>query len=172
MTSQPGSAALVEPFIRTYGLDAAEFADPADSFRSFNDFFSRALKPAARPIDPAPEAVTFPADGRHLGIQHIGEQEWIYAKGQRLELSSLLGDAGLAQSFAGGALVISRLCPVDYHRFHFACAGEAGTAERCVTSQTSLPSHARRMNAADVRRSRGGRWGWCQTTSTGAGGRP
>jgi phosphatidylserine decarboxylase len=126
--SRPSSAALVEPFVSTYGLDPAEFAEPVDSFRSFNDFFSRALRNGARPIDPDPAAVTFPADGRHLGLAVVGTQDRIYAKGQRLDLASLLGDGELAQAFSGGALVISRLCPVDYHRFHFACAGRASGA--------------------------------------------
>ncbi|MGH8017578.1 MAG: phosphatidylserine decarboxylase, partial [Opitutaceae bacterium] len=126
--SRPASEVLVEPFVRTYGLDAAEFAQPVGSFRSFNDFFSRALRPGARPVDPDPAAVVFPADGRHLGLAAIGRQDRIYAKGQRLDLAGLLGDGGLARAFAGGSVVISRLCPVDYHRFHFSCAGEAGEA--------------------------------------------
>ena len=49
-----------------------------------------------------------------------------YAKGQRFNLASFLGDAALAAKFAGGAMLISRLCPVDYHRFHFPVAGTAG----------------------------------------------
>ncbi len=126
--SRPASAALVGPFVRGYGLDPAEFAQPMESFRSFNDFFSRALRPGARPIDADPASIVFPADGRHLGLAAIGGQDRIYAKGQRLDLAELLGDGELARAFAGGSLVISRLCPVDYHRFHFSCDGRAGGA--------------------------------------------
>jgi phosphatidylserine decarboxylase len=47
-------------------------------------------------------------------------------KGQKLRLPELLGDDGVARRFAGGSLLISRLCPVDYHRFHFPAAGTPG----------------------------------------------
>lgn len=124
--SRPASRSKIAPFIRQYGIDPAEFASPADPFASFNDFFSRKLNPAARPIDPSENAVVFPADGRHLGFPNMGELDAIYAKGQRLSLTELLGDAALAERYSGGALVISRLCPVDYHRFHFPLAGVAG----------------------------------------------
>jgi phosphatidylserine decarboxylase len=119
--SKPESAARVEPFVRKYGLDPADFADPLPSFRSFNEFFFRKLKPAARPIDPAP--VVFPADGRHLGFPDISAIDSFFVKGQTFDLAALLGDAALAARYAKGSLVLSRLCPVDYHRFHFPAAG-------------------------------------------------
>lgn len=123
MDSRP-SAGSIRPFIARYRLDVGEFADAPETFRSFNDFFARRLKPEARPICPDRDAVVFPADGRHLGIQDLGATSRIYAKGQWLDLKQLLGDAPLAQRFAGGTLLISRLCPIDYHRFHFPCAGD------------------------------------------------
>jgi phosphatidylserine decarboxylase len=124
--SRPASAARVEPFIAQYGLDASELDRPADSFATFNEFFSRPLRAGARPIDPDVRSVVFPADGRHLGFARWGTQDRVYAKGQSFDLASLLGDAALGREFAGGALVISRLCPVDYHRFHFPIGGVAG----------------------------------------------
>lgn len=119
--SKPESAARVEPFVRKYGLDPDDFADPLPSFRSFNEFFYRKLKPAARPIDSAP--VVFPADGRHLGFPDISAIDSFFVKGQRFDLAALLDDAALAAKYAKGSLVLSRLCPVDYHRFHFPAAG-------------------------------------------------
>ena len=66
----------------------------------------------------------FPADGRHLGFQDAAETPSIYAKGQTFDLAALLGDAALAvRKYRHGAIVCSRLCPVDYHRFHFPVAG-------------------------------------------------
>jgi phosphatidylserine decarboxylase len=124
--SRPASATRVEPFIAQYGLDASELDRPADSFATFNEFFSRPLRAGARPIDPDVRSVVFPADGRHLGFARWGTQDRVYAKGQSFDLASLLGDAALGREFAGGALVISRLCPVDYHRFHFPIGGVAG----------------------------------------------
>lgn len=119
--SKPESAARVEPFVRKYGLDPDDFADPLPSFRSFNEFFYRKLKPAARPIDFAP--IVFPADGRHLGFPDISKIDSFFVKGQRFDLAELLDDAALAARYAKGTLVLSRLCPVDYHRFHFPATG-------------------------------------------------
>lgn len=121
--SRATSRARIAPFIRNYGLDPAEFADPVDSFRHFNDFFIRRLKPDARPIAADPAAV-FPADGRHFCLPCVEEDTTVFIKGQRFDVAALLGgDPKLAASFQGGALVGSRLCPVDYHRFHFPVAG-------------------------------------------------
>ena len=121
------SRARVEPFIAKYGLDPAEFADVPESFASFNEFFSRKLKPGARPVAADPAAVVFPADGRHLGFQNVAEVPGVFVKGQRFDIPALLGSAELGARYQEGTLVLSRLCPVDYHRFHFPCAGVPGT---------------------------------------------
>lgn len=120
------SAARVAPFIRQYGLDAAEFADAPESFRSFNEFFYRKLKSAARPVDADDACVVFPADGRHLGFERASHIEGVFVKGQKFDLAALLGDDALAAKYADGPLILSRLCPVDYHRFHFPAAGMPG----------------------------------------------
>lgn len=124
--STPRSAARIGPFIAQYGLDVDEFADGPASFRSFNEFFFRKLKPEARPMDPDETSVVFPADGRHLGFAKASAIDSVFVKGQRFNLEQLLGDPVLAARYADGALVLSRLCPVDYHRFHFPVAGTAG----------------------------------------------
>jgi len=124
--TRPASASRIEPFIRQYQLDPAEFAEPASSFQSFNEFFYRRLKSNARPIHPDPSVAVFPADGRHLGIENLATTDGFYVKGQRLDLNQLLDDPALAREFSGGSLILSRLCPVDYHRFHFAVGGRPG----------------------------------------------
>ncbi|MBC2593682.1 phosphatidylserine decarboxylase [Ruficoccus amylovorans] len=124
--SRRASAKKVVPFIRKYGLDIAEMQLPPDHFASFNDFFSRRLKPEARPIDPDPATVVFPADGRHLGFANVAQTDRFYAKGQRMDLAKLLGDRALAGRYEGGSMLISRLCPVDYHRFHYPAEGVPG----------------------------------------------
>lgn len=125
---QPSSKAKIEPFIETFGLDPAEFLDSPDSFPHFNAFFYRKLKPEARPIASRADVV-FPADGRHLGFERASDIDGVFVKGQRFDLGKLFQDDDLAERFAAGSLVISRLCPVDYHRFHFPCAGTPGTAK-------------------------------------------
>lgn len=119
------SGQKVFPFIVQYNLDVEEFAKSAFDFRTFNEFFTRALKPSARPIaEPDnPRLAVFPADGRHLGFQDIDAASGFYVKDGKFTLQELLQDDELARAFAGGSMIISRLCPVDYHRFHFPVAG-------------------------------------------------
>ncbi len=121
------SRTRVQPFIAKYGLDPAEFADAPESYASFNEFFCRKLKPGARPVDADPAAVVFPADGRHLGFQNVAGAPGVFVKGQQFDIPALLGSAELGARYREGTLVLSRLCPVDYHRFHFPCAGTPGT---------------------------------------------
>lgn len=123
-----GSAKEIAPFIKRFGVDAEEFTRAPDSFRSFNEFFHRDLKPEARPLAPGEKTISFPADGRHFLIPDLSRESHLYAKGQRLELGELVGDETLAARFARGSAVLSRLCPTDYHRFHFPLAGECGAA--------------------------------------------
>jgi phosphatidylserine decarboxylase len=122
----PASRAKIAPFLATYGVDTREFADAPDSFRTFNEFFYRKLKPQARPIAPGEDVITLPADGRHLVLPDIAHCADFFIKGTRFDLAALLRDVALTERFAHGSMLISRLCPVDYHRFHFPCAGTPG----------------------------------------------
>lgn len=126
---RPASRGRIFPFIKAYGLDVAEYLRPPDYFESFDHFFSRQLKPEARPIDQDPDSVVFPADGRHLGFQDVSKIDQVFVKGQSFDLPKLFNDTALAKRFAGGSLVLSRLCPTDYHRFHFPAEGVPGTPD-------------------------------------------
>lgn len=110
----------IAPFIQTYGVDTTEFM--TQDFRSFNDFFTRKLKPACRPILQDPHVAVLPADARYLVYPQIAE---FTIKGQVFDLATFLGDPVYARRFNTGSMVIARLCPVDYHRFHFPCDGVA-----------------------------------------------
>lgn len=120
----PNTKSKVGPFIDDYALDTEEFADEPNSFSTFNEFFYRKLKPDARPI--ADSDIVFPADGRHLGFSNIDDIPGFFVKGQTFDIHQLLDDPDLSSRYAGGSLVLSRLCPVDYHRFHFPVSGTAG----------------------------------------------
>ena len=124
----PASRAKVQPFITQYGTDVSELADAPESFATFNDFFYRKLKPGARPIAPGADEIAFPADGRHLVLPDIAACGDFFIKGTRFDLRALLRDDALAERFARGGMLISRLCPVDYHRFHFPFGGVPGQA--------------------------------------------
>ncbi len=122
----PASRSKIQPFIERYKSDVSEFAESPDSFRTFNEFFFRKLKPEARPVFPGEEFAVFPADGRHLVFQNIGTIDGVLVKGQMFDLGELLGDPELASVYREGSMILSRLCPVDYHRFHFPVSGKAG----------------------------------------------
>ena len=123
------SRSRVLPFIQKYRLNAGEFADEPGSYRTFNEFFYRKLKPGARPIAPAPDAAVFPADGRHLGFQNLAETPGIFVKGKVFKLEKLCGSAEVARPYREGTIVLSRLCPVDYHRYHFPVSGTPGASQ-------------------------------------------
>ena len=132
--SQPWSVSRVRPFIEQYDIAEEEHVKAANEFTSFNDFFYRKLKSGARPIDNEADSVVFPADGRHLGFAKASEVEGVFVKGQKFDLERLLGDSDLAARYADGSAVFSRLCPVDYHRFHFPVVGVPGNA-RLINGQ-------------------------------------
>lgn len=116
---QPRTKRNILPFIQKYGVDASEFLDPVDAFPSFNDFFIRKLKTEARPIAPGENVAIIPADGRYYFYQHLDRTDGFIVKGEKFCLSSLLEDEALAAHYEQGSMVIARLCPTDYHRYHF-----------------------------------------------------
>lgn len=121
--NQPESKLRIPRFVERYGVDTSEMMDDLTSFSNFNEFFIRRLKPEARPIDPHERVATFPADGRHLGFQNLSEIDGVFVKGQKFDIDLLLMNAELANPYREGTLILSRLCPVDYHRFHFPVEG-------------------------------------------------
>lgn len=116
----------IAAFVSQFNLNPGEFAKEVSEFQSFNDFFFRKLKPEARPINPAPKTAVLPADGRHLCIPNISQSKGLFVKGQMFSLAELLNDSQLTKRYEFGSLLLSRLCPVDYHRFHFPVAGMPG----------------------------------------------
>lgn len=124
--NQSKSREKIAPFMQQYGVAAEEMVDNPTDFPHFNAFFSRRLKPSARPIQEGADQIVYPADGRHFAIPDVSLNDGIFVKGIPFDLAALVGDAALAEKYAGGALVISRLCPVDYHRFHFPVSGRVG----------------------------------------------
>jgi len=127
--NRPGSAAKIPAFIRDYDIRMQDFVEPQGGFANFNEFFYRKLADGARPLNADDNSVVFPADARHMAFADIAAAEGIFIKNQRWDLAALLGDADLAREYANGSLLLSRLCPVDYHRFHFPVAGKASAAK-------------------------------------------
>jgi phosphatidylserine decarboxylase len=127
------SALEILPFITAYNINVDEFAKSPFDYKTFNEFFYRGLKASVRPIAEGERVAVFPADGRHLVFPNVETVPGFYVKGASFTLAELFGETSavqgarpLAAKFAGGGMVISRLCPVDYHRFHFPVAGQPG----------------------------------------------
>ncbi len=123
----PRSKKKIQPFIKRYNIDTSEFQDPVESFTSFNDFFTRKLKPEKRPLTNT--SFILPADGRYLVYPKIEKGRDFKVKEQPYSLEKLLRDPVQAERYVGGAMVIARLAPVDYHRFHFPCDCTPGDAK-------------------------------------------
>ncbi len=130
MANQPSSRRKIIKFVEKYNINTAEFSDREHPFRNFNEFFSRKLNREARPVAGNPDKVVFPADGRHLAIPNLAKSDRVFVKGQQFNLRKLLGSKKLADQYANGSLLMSRLCPTDYHRFHFPFAGVPSASKR------------------------------------------
>jgi phosphatidylserine decarboxylase len=120
----PISQRKIERFIASMQINMLEAKkEDIHSYRTFNEFFTRELKPEARPIIDDPHILVSPADGKILAWDNIEADNLIQIKGYSYALSDLLQDQELADHYDQGICIIVRLCPSDYHRFHFPDSG-------------------------------------------------
>ena len=112
------SKRAIKPFIKKHTIAMHEYVKQAEEYNSFNEFFIRKLKPGARTIDQTPGSVVCPADGKLLIFNNISQKISFFVKNEQFDCVSFLNDQALAQQFEGGCLMIVRLAPYDYHRFH------------------------------------------------------
>ena len=112
-------------FVRRYGVDLSVVADPASaSYPHFNAFFTRELRPDARPLEGGPRTVVSPADGTLAAVGSIDGRSVFQAKGRSYTLEALFGgDERAAAVFDGGRFATIYLAPRDYHRVHMPLAG-------------------------------------------------
>ncbi|KAJ3992072.1 phosphatidylserine decarboxylase-domain-containing protein [Lentinula boryana] len=126
----PESVRDIPPFIEFHKLDMNEVRDPVKSFKTFNQFFYRKLKPDARPVDSPldPYRLVSAADCRFMAFESVSEATKLWIKGREFSVGRLLGNAYKAEAerYYGGALAIFRLAPQDYHRFHSPVDGKIG----------------------------------------------
>ncbi|MCC7441119.1 MAG: phosphatidylserine decarboxylase [Bdellovibrionales bacterium] len=112
----------IKPFIRDFKIPMDEYVDPG--FRSFNDFFIRRFREGVRPWESAPKRLPAFAEGKYVAYAKTGPAGRYPVKGSRISASALLGErGGWAERLSGGPLMIARLCPTDYHRYHYPDAG-------------------------------------------------
>jgi phosphatidylserine decarboxylase len=108
-------------FSRLFGAKPEEAELPLAEYPSINAFFTRALKPGARPV--ATDAIVSPADSTVGAYGPIANDTLLQAKGRNYSLAALLGDKALADRMEGGTYTTLYLAPRDYHRIHVPLAG-------------------------------------------------
>jgi phosphatidylserine decarboxylase len=136
---------VISAYVRHYGVDLGEAA-PGARYRSFDEFFTRRLRPDARPVDPRPGVVVSPCDAKVYAWGRVpadGRIEQI--KGKTYALGDLLGDAELAAAFRGGAQATLYLSPAMYHRVHWPVDGR-------VRGSWRIPGRLYPVNALAIHR--------------------
>lgn len=124
-TFAPWKNFLIRRIVGAYAVDMGEAAQPdPTAYAHFNAFFTRVLKPGARPQADAADAILCPADGRISQSGTIGAGRILQAKGRDFSVAALLGDEGAAAAYADGSFLTVYLSPRDYHRVHMPLAGE------------------------------------------------
>lgn len=115
---------VIQAFKMKYGIDMSIAQEKnALNYKSFNDFFTRALEQGTRQIDNDPRSIVSPADGAISQIGQIVDGDVFQAKGQSFSVDKLVGDPQLAQVFKDGQFATVYLSPKDYHRVHMPIAG-------------------------------------------------
>lgn len=134
---------FIDLFVTRYGVDMSEAAEPETAgYPNFNAFFTRALKPGARPLPDDPEAIVSPADGAVSQAGAIGLGRIVQAKGQTYSVAELLGgDDALAERWRDGLFATIYLAPRDYHRVHMPLGG-------VLESMTYVPGRLFSVNPA------------------------
>lgn len=120
------SSRKVRPFIEKFNIPIDDYepgskpaADPRDSYRNFNEFFIRKFKLGKRNFVTSPDQLAAFAEARYVGFEAIEEKRHYPVKGNYLLAKDLIGNEQVGKIFEGGPLLIARLCPVDYHRYHY-----------------------------------------------------
>jgi phosphatidylserine decarboxylase len=139
-----GSVKRIQIFIEDFDIDMSGVQE--QEFKNFNDFFTRKLKENARPVDTCFNSVVSPADGKILAYSDISNSDFI-VKGFRFNVSSFLNDPVLSKKYRDGALIIIRLAPADYHRFHFPVSGSPTQNKKIEGDYYSVNPFALRKKA-------------------------
>jgi phosphatidylserine decarboxylase len=144
---RPVMRAVIRTFARKYGVDTSEAERGIDDYPTFTEFFTRRLRPGARPIAPGELVPISPVDGTVGEVGDIVEGRLLQAKGKHYTLAELFGGPEAeedARRFAGGSFVTIYLAPYDYHRIHAPLGG-------LITGYISVPGTLWPVNAVGVR---------------------
>ncbi|NGX34334.1 MAG: Phosphatidylserine decarboxylase proenzyme [Candidatus Anoxychlamydiales bacterium] len=119
INSKKTSKYKIKLFIKNFNIDVGEFEKNVNDFKSFNDFFIRKLKKDCRKIDFDEDTLVFPSDGRFLAFEKISDLDHFSIKNHKFSLNEFLQDEKLTKKYSNGSMLLCRLAPEDYHRFHF-----------------------------------------------------
>ena len=121
---KPVKNALISSFVQHFRPEMSDAAEPEPrDYPSFNAFFTRSLRPGARPCDPDPQALLSPVDGTVSQIGRLDGLRMLQAKGHDYSVETLLGGASeWTARFAGGSFATLYLAPYNYHRIHMPAA--------------------------------------------------
>jgi phosphatidylserine decarboxylase len=113
---------LIKRAIKTFNINMDEaLSDDLESYDNFNAFFTRELKPEARPLDKRAKVITSPADGVISQAGAIRKNKILQAKNVDYSLARLVGDSLQAKNYEDGVFATVYLSPKDYHRVHIPC---------------------------------------------------
>ncbi|OFI04987.1 phosphatidylserine decarboxylase proenzyme [Clostridium acetireducens DSM 10703] len=110
-------------FVKDFNIDTKNCKKSIEEFENFNDFFVRELTPEIRPIDKNKNHFISPGDGRITVYTNINLQNLVQIKGFNYSFSELINNKDLEKQYNKGTCILLRLCPTDYHRFHFIDSG-------------------------------------------------
>ncbi|WP_411678720.1 phosphatidylserine decarboxylase [Clostridium thailandense] len=128
----------IHSFIKDFGIDMSQSEKSMSQFTSFNDFFTRKLKSEARPIHINIDFLISPGDGKLLAFENINLDKLVQVKGFTYSLSNLIGNSNISEKFSSGTCLILRLCPTDYHRFHFIDNGKCEETVKIIGDYYSV----------------------------------
>ncbi len=135
------SSPFIRLFARSYDVNMAEAERPdPGAYDSFNDFFTRTLRPGARPFPADSRALMCPADGVISQVGRIENGTLLQAKGIRYSFAALGGEAA-TEEFEGGQFLTVYLAPRDYHRVHLPIAGELSKSVAIPGALFSVNGH-------------------------------
>ena len=145
--NKASSTKKIEGFVKQLNIDMNEAEKSISDYTSFNDFFYRKLKSGARPI--ANDFIS-PGDGKLLAFENIADVHNFFVKGRKFTLKEFLNDDELAERFSNSSLLILRLAPNDYHRYHFPHKGTPSAMTKIKGDYFSVSPYALASNFTTV----------------------
>ncbi len=139
---------FIRSFAQQYGIDVSEADRPLAEYSGLQEFFTRRLRPGARPFDEKLDAVLSPADGTVVESGFASGGDTIEVKQTSFSLPELVADVDLARTLEGGPFLVTYLSPRDYHRVHAPVAGE-------VIAWSHVPGRLFPVNDRSVKREPG-----------------